>query len=179
MKTLPLLCLATAFLAGCGNLAAVKSFNTPYASPASGDTARLRVTANGMVRAVPGLGCVDWYSPGAGVVVSAQDGFADRNGETLGMPPAVTTRNGTVSEVLIPAGKPFTLHFMDGGTRTSYDRVQNCIAMLQFTPKAGADYEFVAKGYSACVVDLSRLERGKLEAVKVQKAEYCSKWANF
>ena len=179
MKTLPLLCLATAFLAGCGNIAAVKSFNTSYASPASGETARLRVVANGMVRAVPGLSCVDWYSPGAGVVVSAQDGFADRNGETLGMPPAVTSFKGTTSEVLIPAGKPFTLHFLDGGTRTSYDRVQNCVAMLQFTPQAGADYEFVAMGYSTCTLDLSRVQGGKLEAVNVQKADYCSKWANF
>lgn len=179
MKTLPLLCLATALLTGCGNIAAVKSFNTPYASPASGDTARLRVVANGMVRAVPGLGCVDWYSPGAGVVVSAQEGFADRNGEVLGMPPAATPFKGTASEVLIPAGKPFTLHFLDGGTRVSYDRVQNCIAMLRFTPQSGADYEFVAQGYSACGVDLKRLQGTTVEKVEAQKTDYCSKWANF
>ena len=52
MKTLPLLCLATAFLAGCGNIAAVKSFNTAYASPASGDTAAAVKTAYGAAASV-------------------------------------------------------------------------------------------------------------------------------
>ena len=177
MKTLPLLCLATAFLAGCGNIAAVKSFNTSYASPASGETARLRVVANGMVRAVPGLSCVDWYSPGAGVIAVPKEGFADRNGETLGMPASAPVMQGdAVSEVLVPAGKPFTLHFLDGG-RGSYNSVTNCLGMFYFVPQKGADYEVVVRGYSACGVKLRQL--GVEQPVQTTKAEYCSAMANF
>ena len=177
MKTALSLCLLTIALCGCGNIAAVKSFNTPYGSPTSGDTARLRVIADGMVRAVPGKDCVDWYSPGAGVIAVPQKGFADRNGESLGMPKGATAMQGdVVSEVLVPAGKPFTLHFLDGG-RGSYNSVTNCLGMFYFVPQKGADYEVVVHGYSACGVKLQQL--GAEAPVQVTKAEYCSAMANF
>ena len=178
MKTSLALCAAAALLAGCGNIAAVKSFNTPYGSPSTGDTARLRVVADGMVRAVPGLDCVDWYSPGAGVIVVPKQGFADRNDEKLGMPTGAPVPQGdAVSEVLVPAGKPFTLHFLDGGRSSSYNTVQNCLGMFNFVPEKGVDYELRVKGYGACSVKLERL--GSVEEVKLTKAEYCSAMANF
>lgn len=177
MKPLAPLCLVAALLTGCGNIAAVKSFNTPFASPSSGDTARLRVMANGMVRAVPEKDCVDWYSPGAGVIVSPKKGFADRNNENLGMP-AGAEAFGVVSEVLIPAGKPFTLSFLDGGSG-GYGYTRNCVGMFHFVPQKGGDYELVAKGYSACGVELKRLDGAAPAPVKPTKAEYCSALANF
>jgi hypothetical protein len=177
MKTPISLCLLAVVLAGCGNIAAVKSFNTPYGSPTSGDTARLRVIADGMVRAVPGKDCVDWYSPGAGVIAVPKEGFAERNGETLGMPASAPVMQGdAVSEVLVPAGKPFTLHFLDGG-RSSYNSVTNCLGMFYFVPQKGADYEVVVRGYSACGVKLRQL--GVEQPVQTTKAEYCSAMANF
>ena len=178
MKTSLALCMVAALLAGCGNIAAVKSFNTPYGSPTTGDTARLRVIADGMVRAVPGLDCVDWYSPGAGVIVVPQEGFADRNDEKLGMPTGASVpRGNAVSEVLVPAGKPFTLHFLDGGRSSSYNSVENCLGMFNFVPQKGVDYELKVQGYGTCNVKLERL--GSTEEVKVAKAEYCSAIANF
>ena len=66
MKAPVLAGLLAVALAGCGNIAAVKSFNTPFGPPTAGDTARLRVIANGMGRAVPGKDGVGWDSPGAG-----------------------------------------------------------------------------------------------------------------
>jgi hypothetical protein len=177
MKTAISLGLLAVALSGCGNIAAVKSFNTPYGSPTAGDTARLRVIANGMVRAVPGKDCVDWYSPGAGVIAVPQKGFADRNGESLGMPTGAAVAQGdVVSEVLVPAGKPFTLHFLDGG-RTSYNSVTNCLGMFYFVPQKGADYEVVLRGYSGCGVKLQQL--GVDQPVQATKAEYCSAIANF
>lgn len=179
MKKTFALCLLATALTGCGNIAAVKSFNTPYASPTSGDTARLRVVANGMVRAVPGKDCVDWYSPGAGVIAVPQNGFADRNGEMLGMPAGVAVNGGdAVSEVLVPAGKPFTLHFLDGGRSASYGSVQNCLGMFSFVPDKGADYELVVHGYDACGGALTRLDKPEV-TVPQRKAEYCSAIANF
>ncbi|MCE5978302.1 hypothetical protein [Pseudomonas sp. JR33AA] len=178
MKAPVMLGLLAAALAGCGNIAAVKSFNTPYGSPSGGDTARLRVIADGMVRAVPEKDCVDWYSPGAGVIAVPTKGFADRNGETLGMPAGVSAQAGdAVSEVLVPAGKPFTLHFLDGGRSAGYDTVQNCLGMFSFVPQKGADYELVVHGYSACGGTLKRLD--KAEDVARRKADYCSAMANF
>ena len=178
MKAPVLAGLLAVALAGCGNIAAVKSFNTPYGSPTAGDTARLRVIANGMVRAVPEKDCVDWYSPGAGVIAVPKKGFADRNGETLGMPAgAAVGRGDAVSEVLVPAGKPFTLHFLDGGSSTAYGTVENCLGMFWFVPEKGADYELVLRGYSACGGTLKRL--GSTDQVPRHIAEYCSALANF
>ncbi len=82
------LALATLLLAGCGNLANVQSYSTPYSAPAGGETARLRVITNGMARGVPASACIDWRREGAGVIAVAQSGFANRNGQSLGMPPS-------------------------------------------------------------------------------------------
>jgi len=180
MKAIVPLCLASAVLSGCGNIAAVKSFNSKFVSPTGGETARLRVVADGMVRGVPGLECVDWYSPGAGVIVVPQKGFADRNGEHLGMPAAKEVPAGAVSsEVLVAAGKPMTLAFLDGGRPNTYNSTTNCLGMFTFTPKAGADYELTVRGYNACGLQFERIDGAKPEPVNATKADYCSKLANF
>lgn len=180
MKAIVTLGFAAALLSGCGNIAAVKSFNTKFASPTSGETARLRVVANGMVRGVPGLSCTDWYSPGAGVIAVPQKGFADRNGETLGMPDAKAVPAGSVSsEVLVEAGKPMVLTFLDGGRATGYNQKTTCLGMFTFIPTAGADYEVTLKGYSACDVDFNRIDGARPEPVSATKADYCSAIANF
>jgi hypothetical protein len=94
------------------------------------------------------------------------------------MPASVSAQAGdAVSEVLVPAGKPFTLHFLDGGRSAGYDTVQNCLGMFSFVPQKGADYELVVHGYSACGGTLKRLD--KAEDVARRKADYCSAMANF
>lgn len=180
MKAIASLFLVSAVLSGCGNIAAVKSFNSKFVSPTSGETARLRVIADGMVRGVPGLECVDWYSPGAGVIAVPQKGFADRNGEQLGMPAAKEVPVGSVSsEVLVAAGKPMTLAFLDGGRPNGYNSKTTCLGMFTFTPKAGADYELTLRGYSACGVQFERIDGARAEPVNATKADYCSAIANF
>lgn len=59
-----------ALLSGCGALTDVRSFSTPYSTPDGGETARLRVISDGMVRGVPKSDCVDFRLPGAGVMVA-------------------------------------------------------------------------------------------------------------
>jgi len=180
MKTIAPLCLAAAALSGCGNIAAVKSFNTPFASPTSGETARLRVVSDGMVRGVPGLECVDWYSPGAGVIVVPNETFAQRNSEHLGMPAGKPVPAGWASsEVKVAADKPLTLTFLDGGRAVSYNQKSTCLGMFTFTPKAGADYELTLHGYDACGVEFNRIDGAAPEPVKAAKADYCSAIANF
>ena len=53
-------------LSGCGQVANVRSLSTGYIPPQSGETARIRLLTDGLVRAVPGRDCLDWNVPGAG-----------------------------------------------------------------------------------------------------------------
>ncbi len=142
-------------LIACGSLQDVRSFSTPYQQPDSGERARLRVISfDGMVRAVPSSSCVDWRLPGAGVMVATEKGFANRNGESLGMPagsrPAMASaRNVTaVSELYVPAGKPIVLHYLSQGTGFINPSTQGtgkyqCLVSKAFVPVAGEDYEAV------------------------------------
>ncbi len=134
--------LAALTVTGCGNLQNVKSFSTPYEQPISGERARIRVVADGMVRAVPQSDCEDWRLPGAGVMVAARKGFADQNGRSLGMPGAdtVPADGRVVSEFYVPAGKPLMLSYMSNG-RSNGLQAEQCFIRKSFTPVAGQDYE--------------------------------------
>lgn len=143
LLALPLSALA---LAGCGNIQTVKSFSTPYEQPGSGERARIRIVADGMVRAVPNSHCENWRLPGSGVMVSAKKGFADQNGRSLGMPGADTaeTADRVVSEFYVPAGKPLMLSYISNGRVITIGNglgSAQCIVRKSFTPEAGADYE--------------------------------------
>ena len=93
-------CSFLCLLSGCGALTDVRSFSTPYTMPSSAETARLRVISDGMVRGVPKSDCVNFRLPGAGVMVVARDGYANRNGERLGMPPTAAQSSSTVMSEL-------------------------------------------------------------------------------
>lgn len=138
-------------LGGCGTLTNVRSFSTPYNMPASEQTARLRVFSDGMVRAIPKSACIDYRLPGAGVLVAPRKGYADRNNESLGMPPSEAQPAGTVkSEFKIPAGEPVAFVYNRDG----------CYNTFTFVPKPGADYELNASGSSSCTVAARQLAQG-------------------
>lgn len=135
-------------LTGCGAITDVRSFSTPYTTPDGGETARLRVISDGMVRGVPKSDCVNFRLPGAGVMLAARDGYANRNGESLGMPPGAALSSSTVTtELQIPAEQPIAFHYL--GNR--------CYNMFTFVPKAGANYELEAAGRYSCTVTLKQL----------------------
>jgi hypothetical protein len=160
--------LACITLAGCGNIANVRSFSSAYEQPTTGEKAKIRVTSNGMVRAVPASTCIDWRLPGAGVMVVNRSGFANVNNQKLGMTADARSeqalrRSGvTSSELYIAADKPIVLHFMGMG-RTSISGAgadmkttrTACNKGLSFVPKAGKEYEatFIENG-SVCSVQL-------------------------
>ncbi|MCK9798172.1 hypothetical protein M1B34_10685 [Pseudomonas sp. MAFF 302030] len=138
-------------LAGCGALTDVRSFSTPYSTPPGGETVRVRVISDGMVRGVPRSDCVDFRLPGAGVMVVARDGYANRNGESLGMPaPVQPTVPGTRSELLVPAGQPIAFHYLGA----------QCYNLFSFVPKAGMDYQVEASGLYKCGVMLKQAPVG-------------------
>lgn len=176
--------VAVMALAGCGNIAAVKSFSTKFESPPDGETANLRVITNGMVRGVPNSDCINWYIPGAGVI-AAQDGFAHRNDEDLRMPDskwtaAVSKSNFYATEVRVPAGTPLTLDFIGNGRVTAYAREQ-CFLARSFTPEAGHNYELVMiQDGSTCRFRLVDFVNPTEEtAVKAEGAGFCKKSHSF
>ena len=107
-------------LSGCGNIQNVLAYSKAYMEPNSGDTARLRVITNGMVRGVPGRDCIDWRVQGAGVMAVKQSGFADQNnGRSLGMPTGSERADGMAhvrSELKVQANQPLTINFQGFGT---------------------------------------------------------------
>ena len=168
-----LVCLTLlASLTGCGALNSVRSFSTPYSTPPGGETVRLRVISDGMVRGVPKSSCVNFRLPGAGVMVVARDGYANRNGETLGMAPVQRYESGTVmSELLVPAGQPIAFHYLG-------DR---CYNMFSFVPEAGMDYELDAANRYKCGVTLKRMAFGKIEGTPepLDESKLCNFGDNF
>ncbi|WP_313697271.1 hypothetical protein [Achromobacter sp.] len=176
--------VAVIALAGCGNIAAVKSFSTKFESPADGETANLRVITNGMVRGVPESDCINWYIPGAGVI-AAQDGFAHRNDEDMRMPDskwttAISKSNFYNTEVRVTAGKPLTLDFIGNGRVTAYAREQ-CFLARSFTPEPGHNYEVVRiQDGSTCRFRLVDFVNSTEEtAVKAEAAGFCKKSHSF
>lgn len=161
-----------ALLSGCGAITDVRSFSTPYTTPPSTETARLRVISNGMVRGVPKSDCINFRLPGAGVMVVARDGYANRNGESLGMPSAVVHSSSTaVSELLVPAGQPMAFHYLG-------DR---CYNLFSFVPEPGMDYELEAASRYRCGVTIKRMLVGETSGKRVPlaKSKLCNWGDNF
>lgn len=176
--------VAIAMLAGCGNIAVVKSFSTKFESPTEGETANLRVVTNGMIRGVPDSACINWYLPGAGVI-AAKDGFAHRNDEDLGMPEskwtaAMSKANFYTTEVRVPAGKPLSLDFIGYGRVTPYAREQ-CFVARSFVPQPGQNYELVMiEDGSMCRSRLVEfIDATQESAVKTDVPGLCNKWHQF
>lgn len=170
--------LCTLLLAGCGNIANVRSYSTPYSTPPSTETARLRVMTNGMARGVPASTCIDWRREGAGVIAVQQSGFANRNGQSLGMPltrQAEQSRLGgfASSEVLVPANKPFAFNFRSYGMVSS-GYSYSCQKSMTFTPEKGQDYELLLIESGQCLVRLQRLGDGRNLTGSLQDTGLCN-----
>lgn len=157
-------------ISGCGNISNIQSFSTPYNEPASGETARLRVVTDGMARGVPGRDCVDWRVPGAGVMAVVQSGFANRNGQSLGMPASDLMVAGVAlarTELKVPGNQPFAVSYQN--------KAASCRSTFSFTPKSGQDYELILIDSDSCVTSLQQLNPGaKSTWQTTQKASLCN-----
>lgn len=167
-------------LTGCGQVANIRSLSTGYVAPQSGETARVRLITDGLVRAVPGRDCLDWNVPGAGVMASTKSGFPDHNGESLHMPGPIYTWNGAVTtELVVPANTPIALHYLG---QLQYSR--QCFSSMTFVPRAGTDYMVQATIYADCSIQLHELSAdGKqwdaVEPVPKGKVSMCNAMDNF
>ncbi len=165
-------------LCGCGNIANVRSFSTPYSSQPDGDTAHLRVITNGMVRGVPASACIDWRRKGAGVIAVVQSGFANRNGQSLSMPPSpqadqIHQRGFVSSEVRIPAGQDFAFNFLSMG-KVIGRHIYRCANSMTFKPEVGKNYELLLIESNQCIVRLQRLDDGQDLKDSLRKTQLCN-----
>ena len=181
MKLLPVIpAVLLVALGGCGQVANVRSLSTGYVAPQAGETARVRIVTDGLVRAVPGRDCLDWNVPGAGVMASAKPGFPDHNGENLGMPGPIYSWAGAVSsELVVPANKPIAFHYLG---RLQYSR--QCAKSMSFVPKAGRDYMVQASMSADCSFKLDELPANGAQWVAVEpqpqgKLSMCNAMDNF
>ena len=167
-------------LVGCGQVANIRSLSTGYVPPQSGETARVRLVTDGLVRAVPGRDCLDWSVPGAGVMASVKAGFPDHNGASLGMPGPVYSWAGAVtSELVVPANKPIAFHYLG---RLQYPR--QCAKTMTFVPKPGRDYMVQASMSADCSFLLDELpvdgkQWQRIEPTPVSKVPMCNAMDNF
>ncbi|OCW22006.1 hypothetical protein [Pseudomonas sp. S3E12] len=153
-------------LTGCGQVANIRSLSTGYVAPQTGETARVRLITDGLVRAVPGRDCLDWNVPGAGVMASTKAGFPDHNGESLGMPgPIYSWAAAVSSELVVPANKPIAFHYLG---QLQYSR--QCSASMAFVPRPGVDYMVQASMYANCSIQLHELPAGAKQWVAVEPA---------
>lgn len=165
-------------LSGCGNIKNVLAYSKDYMEPTSGDTARLRIITNGMVRGVPGRDCIDWQVPGAGVMAVRNSGFADKNnGRSLGMPAGSDRADGMVhvrSELKVQANKPLAINFQGFG-RVSNGTSYSCQQRFSFTPQANQDYELNLLEDSSCLISLVQLNQDRPATRKPFKdAGFCN-----
>ena len=165
MRLLPvILAVLLLSLGGCGQVANVRSLSTGYVPPQDGETARIRLLTDGLVRAVPERDCLDWNVPGAGVMASAKPGFPDHNGENLGIPGPIFSWAGAVSsELVVPANKPIAFHYLG---RLQYSR--QCARTMTFVPRPGVDYMVQATMSANCSFQLDELEAGGKQWVMAQ-----------
>ena len=181
MRLLPvILAVLLLSLGGCGQVANVRSLSTGYVPPQDGETARIRLLTDGLVRAVPVRDCLDWNVPGAGVMASTKPGFPDHNGENLGIPGPIFSWAGAVSsELVVPANKPIAFHYLG---RLQYSR--QCAKTMTFVPRPGADYMVQATMSADCSFQLDELEAGGKQWAMVQpqpagKVSMCNAIDNF
>lgn len=158
------LAASVAGVAGCGTAAKLRSFSSLYAEPTDGPVAQLRILANGMVRAVPGQSCVDWRSPGAGIMIALRKGFTSHNGRDLGMPktryfskPVGLLGALLEAELRASGNKPITISFDSEGYQSGIYR-HSCNSSFSFIPKQDSNYQILLVDTgNECLVEVREL----------------------
>jgi len=130
----------TLLLSGCSPmLVQLRAFDEP---PENTERARLRVVANGWVRAVPNARCLAPLPEGSGTVFGLPRalGSSGFRGRSLGLPGPSSHRyaeSADFAEFHVAAGEPIILHMRAEATRLT----RACGLSISFVPEAGQDYE--------------------------------------
>jgi hypothetical protein len=130
------LCIgALVLVAGCSSLGTQFS---AMDEPSDGARARVRVTANMLVKGVPESSCLNWRKPGAGTIMGGIVGSSGHRGRSIGIPNPDNLPQEDSAEFYVRAGEPIAIQLIN--TPDSYMR---CGIDITFVPKEGADYQVV------------------------------------
>ncbi|WP_050809165.1 hypothetical protein [Cardiobacterium valvarum] len=166
----PLLFLLTA----CTAIHSIGTQFKPMVEPQDGDRARVRVSANMLVRGSPNTSCMDWNSEQTGTILGGivgSKGFRDRS---LGIPDPNHSKARDYAEFYVRTGEPFTLML----TNTPESRM-TCSVGATFIPDKDHDYEFVLltamRGSlsSQCSVQAYDVTGGQSTPIAISEARSC------
>jgi hypothetical protein len=157
------------YMTGCSS---IKTQFSAAEEPSDGERARLRITANMLVKAVPNRNCIDWNAPGAGTVFGGIVGSSGYRGRSLGMPGTPAKGDGS-GEMYVRAEQPFTL-VLQSTPESRY----RCNISGFFVPKANQDYEAVLNqgrldlNHSVCTLRIINLNAPD-QPVDFERAPIC------
>ncbi|MCE4057543.1 hypothetical protein [Pseudomonas sp. Au-Pse12] len=156
-------------LGGCAFVSALKATTVSYRVPAdAGETALIRIVAQGLVRGVPYSDCIDWSKPASGLMVRPHRGIAHPNFRNLGIPMTAATdrmrrqEGFGANELKIPANRPFAFMFYNTEPGMDKDYRAVCEQSVTFVPEAGATYQMEFLQDQTCTARLRKIdERGE------------------
>lgn len=171
-------------LSGCAFVSALKATTVSYRVPAdAGETALIRIVAQGLVRGVPYSDCIDWRKPSSGLMVRPHRGIANPNFRNLGIPMTAATdrmrrqEGFGANELKIPANRPFAFMFYNTEPGMDKDYRAVCEQSVTFVPEAGATYQMVFLQDQMCTAMLRKIDdQGEIlpERVPLRPTDYCS-----
>lgn len=167
---LTLISLLTLVLAGCAALSMqFKLFSEPKENEPQ---ARLRVLANGFVKAIPNKSCIDWDAPGAGTVFGGIVGSSGFKGRSIGMDNPRGYRAERAAELYVAAGKPLVLAFSTG-----QENMYVCQVAGTFVPEENKEYEaelILSESNRKCQFTLREIGE-KERSIRVEYAGTCGR----
>ena len=171
-------------LGGCAFVSELKATTVSYRVPAdAGETALIRIVAQGLVRGVPYSDCIDWSKPASGLMVRPHRGIAHPNFRNLGIPMTAATDHMRrqegfgANELKIPANRPFAFMFYNTEPGMDKDYRFVCEQSVTFVPEAGATYQMEFLQDQMCTARLRKIdERGEAlpDLVVLRPTDLCS-----
>lgn len=171
-------------LSGCTFVSTLKATTVSYRVPAdAGETALIRIVAQGLVRGVPYSDCIDWRKPASGLMVRPHRGIAHPNFRNLGIPMTAATdrmrrqEGFGANELKIPANRPFAFMFYNTEPGMDKDYRFVCEQSVTFVPETGATYQMEFLQDQKCTARLRKIDQhGEAlpDLVVLRPTDFCS-----
>lgn len=161
-------------LGACSTMSAIGTQFKSLQEPEDGDRARVRVSANMLVRATPGSRCMDWQKESTGTVLGGIVGSKGYRDRELGIPDPQNGKRRDFAEFYVRAGEPITFML----TNTPESRMM-CSIAATFIPEKDRDYEITllteiaSATESRCSIGAHDVTDGNYLPVALEKTDNC------
>ncbi|MDO5069686.1 MAG: hypothetical protein Q4D78_05725 [Neisseria zoodegmatis] len=129
--------------------------------PSDEPRARVRISANMLIKGVPDSDCLDWQKAGAGTIFGGLVGSKGYRKRVIGMPNPQGLPAKHSGEFYVRAGKPVAFQLIN----TPESRMR-CEVAFSFVPEVGRDYDIV--------MGTEVVEEGKRRMLFKQKYSLCT-----